>query len=102
MFLRETIQHCPQCDAVTPHSRRRIPLPRIVALAALVGAAVCFWAGSEWFVAAGLLLVAALFVLLLDRDRFWHVRCERCRTKLRVQLRKTKPTLDGRTEINLS
>lgn len=101
MFLRESIRHCPQCEEVTPHSQRRIALPKIVAVTAVAAAAVCGWAGSEWFVAAGLLSVVALFALLLDRDGFRYVRCERCRTKLRAQLRKTKPTLDGHTEINI-
>lgn len=102
MYLRESIRHCPECDEVTPHSQRRIALPKMAAAMVIVAAAVCGRAGSEWFVLAGLLLVAALFILLRERDSFWYVRCERCRTQLRVRLRKTKPTLDGHTEINIS
>ena len=101
MFLRGSIRHCPRCEEVTPHSQRRIALPKLVAATAVVAAAVCGWAGSGQFFGAGLLLVVALFILLYDRDSFRIVRCERCRAKLRAQLRKTKPMLDGHTVINI-
>jgi hypothetical protein len=97
MFLRESIRHCPACDEVTPHNHRRIALPKIVAATAVITAAVCGWAGSVWVIFAIVLSVLALFVLQIDRERFWRVRCVRCRTKLIVQARRTKPTLDDHT-----
>lgn len=99
MFQQESVERCPKCEEITPHSRRRIALPKIVATTAGLGAAWCCWRGSAWYV--GALLAVGLIVLLLDREKFWHIRCVRCRTKMLVQLRKTKPTLDGNTEINI-
>lgn len=74
----------------------------IVSAASLAGAVTCGWAGSEWFLLGGIFLAASILIVLSDRERFWHVRCVRCRTRLLVELRRTKPTLDGHTEINIS
>jgi len=97
VFLRESIHRCPQCEEIIPHSRRRIAIPKIVAATAIAAATVCGWAGSAWVVIAIVLTVLALFILQNDREQFWNVRCVRCRTKLVVQARRTKPTLDDHT-----
>ena len=100
MFLRESIEHCPTCGELTPHSRRRFAALLVIGVVLLAGAAWFAWSGSEWPVVASLAFVA-LFLLLHDREPFSHVACERCRTKRRNALKKTKPTLDGNTEINI-
>ena len=101
MFLHESAERCPRCEEVTPHSRRRIALPKVAATTAGLGAVWCCWRGSGWFVVAGGLLAAGLLGMLYDREKLWHVHCERCRTKKLALPRKTKPTLDGNTEINI-
>ena len=99
MFVEETIQHCPRCDEVTPHSRRRVAVPTILAVTAGVGALLSVANGS--FGLGGVLLAAAAPCYLNDRERYWPIQCERCRGKARHELKKTKPTLDGNTEIQL-
>lgn len=94
MFTHETVQHCATCDEVTPHSRRTVAVPKVLAVCCSVLAGV-------WWPAGGILLVPAAFLLLHDRERSWRIRCERCRAKKLAELRRTKPTLDGSTEINL-
>ena len=97
MFLRESVQLCSKCQEVTPHSYRRIALPKIVSAAAVLGAGVCAWRGGDWYVLAVVLVLVAMTAVLRDRERMWGIRCERCRTKRFVALRRTKPALDRMT-----
>ena len=101
MFQHESVEHCSKCEEITPHSRRGIALPKVAAATAVLGAAWCCWRGSWWYFVAGLLLAVGLLFVLLDREKSGHVRCVRCRTKQRVELRKTKPSLDGNTVIDI-
>jgi hypothetical protein len=101
MFESESVERCSECGESTPHSRRRIALPKLVATAAILWAAWCVWLGRGGYLGPGMLLAVGLFVVLQDRESFWHVHCVRCRTKKQAELRKTKPTLDGTTEINI-
>lgn len=100
MFLHEYVRRCPQCEEVTPHSRRRLALPKVVGIAALAGAAWCLSRDTEWWPLGGILIAGGVLVLLHDREKFWRVRCERCRGRKLRELRATKPTLDGQTVIN--
>ena len=59
------------------------------------------WLGSAWSVLGAASLISGMVLALLVRERFWHVRCERCRGKKRREVLATKPALDGNTEINL-
>jgi hypothetical protein len=47
------------------------------------------------------LVLAATYVLARERESFRHVACERCRGKRVAELRRTKPKLDGTTEISV-
>ena len=108
MFLREHVQHCAQCEESTPHSQRLVALLTIVAVACFLAAVCCLvaaWSFLEWpagWVLGALLLFGGLFVLLRDREKCWAVACERCRGKQLVAIRRTKPRLDGNTEINIT
>ena len=101
MFIRETIQCCNQCQERTPHSwRTRLSLSMCFALfAALFGIGCSIL--LQWWPVALLSFAIAAFAFSRDRERGWHIACERCRGKQVAELRKTKPTLDGRTEIQL-
>ena len=99
MLLRESVQHCAVCDEVTPHSRRVVAGPVLLAAAALVGAARCFLPDIPRPLLGGALVGVSLLVLAWDRERFKRIRCERCRGRKLRELRRTKPTLDGNTEI---
>jgi len=101
MFLRETVQLCSTCNEVTPHSRRVVSLPKILAALLAALAAWCLATGEAWGVLGVGLLVIALVVLSFDLGRHWGTRCERCRGKQVARSSKTKPTLDGNTEIQL-
>ena len=100
MLVVEDSRFCSQCGTVTPHSRRRLAVPKIAAGTLWgTGAWLCWTGGMRILLGVGLLFLG-LLALLLDRERFWRVPCERCRTHRRAALRRTKPTLDGRTEIS--
>jgi hypothetical protein len=47
------------------------------------------------------LALAGFFLLLRERDSYRSLRCERCRRRAQVALRRTRPALDQRTEINI-
>lgn len=108
MFLCEYAQHCAQCEESTPHSQRLVALPTIVVVACFLAAACCLvaaWSvleGPAGWVLGALLLFAGLFVLLRDREKCWAVACERCCGKQLLAIRRTKPRLDGNTEINIT
>lgn len=97
MFVREFVQRCPTCAEVTPHSRRRLALPRIVALL-LVGLTLwCALEGGAWWPAAVATGFAAAFVGLRDRERYWHVACERCRGYRVAEVRASNPRFGSTT-----
>lgn len=99
MLLRETVLRCSTCDETTPHSRRLIAVPLLVALACLMAAAWCFTLDTEAALLGVLLLWVSVFTIRRDRERFWHVHCVRCRGKNLADLRRTKPSLTDGTEI---
>jgi hypothetical protein len=101
MLVHESVRRCPRCETSTPHRRRIVAVPKLLAAAALVGAGTCFVRGAPWWVLGLVLLFAAAFVLLRDHEQRYGVECERCRSKELAALRRTKPALDGTTEINL-
>lgn len=90
MLLVETIRYCSTCSELTPHSRRRIALPKLLAALALAGAVWCARSGEERYMASILLGMGALSLVLVDRERFWSIRCERCRWKKRAADRETR------------
>jgi hypothetical protein len=100
MLLRETVQHCPTCDEVTPHSYRRYSIPKTVSLLLLGLAIWCMVEGGVQWIPAVFLLFAAAFVRLQDRDRFWNIACIRCRGYRLAELRKTQPKLGSTTIID--
>jgi hypothetical protein len=99
VFLRETIEPCPTCGELTPHSRRRVAVIATLGALLLVGAAWLALAGAG--LSAALPAFAGLLLIRLDRERSAHVACERCRAKRRHLVRRSRPSLDGNTEINL-
>ena len=100
MLIRETVLHCPTCDEVTPHSYRRFPIPKAVSLLLLGLASWCMVEGGAQWVVAVLLLFAAAFAWLQDRDRFWNIACNRCRGYRIAELRGTQPKLGSTTMID--
>ena len=101
MWVTTSVERCAVCDELTPHSRRWVAVPKLLSLALLAGATVCF-TGETWVWFAGwILLGLALYVYTRDRERCWRIHCERCRGRELRLLGKTKPTLDGNTEINV-
>ena len=99
MLLRESVLCCSACDEATPHNRRLIAVPLLVALACLIAAVWCFTLGAEAAALGVLLLWLAVLLIRRDRERFWHVHCVRCRGKELAELRRTKPSLGDGTEI---
>ena len=100
--MRESVCRCSECDAVTPHSRRLVALPVGVALTLALLAGCCFVLGGGLEFLGVLPLWGALLVYQADRDKYWRVHCERCRGKLVLDLRRTKPTLGSNCEINIT
>ena len=103
MFVHESVRRCEVCDAVTPHSKRRVAGGKAlaVALASLAAALALLGARLQAWLGAALLLYLALLAWLRDRESCRHVECERCRARARAAVRETKPTLDGRSEIGI-
>jgi len=101
MFVRETIERCADCGELTPHSTHRLPLAPVFAGACLAAAGWCCYLGEELALLGVLLLVVGLVVVGRDHYRYRHVPWERCRVKRVARYRKTRPTLDGNTEIHL-
>lgn len=101
MFLHETVEHCDQCDATTPHSRRGFAPVRWLAIGLFLAGVYCVYLGAVWIALGAVLCFAGLFAFRLDYETYKHVPCERCRGKLWMKNRDTKPTLDGNTEIQL-
>jgi hypothetical protein len=89
MLTRRSICHCPTCEEITPHSRRRLSLAWAFACFVLVG--------SFWFdtIATVLLGVAAIVAVRADLRLGWRIECERCRSNLRqaqsAERRRTRP-----------
>ena len=85
MFEVTTCEVCATCQTVTPHSTRRVAVPRVVAgllFAAGVAAALASRYGAEqWILPAPLAFGLALGVWLRDRRQYWRITCERCRSK---------------------
>jgi hypothetical protein len=97
MFVTHSVEHCPVCDDTTPHSVRRVSVPVVASLALGLGGLTLLLSG-RWPAGAPLLL-AGLALFLRNREKSWHLRCERCRWKRARAYRRTRPTLDGNTEI---
>ena len=100
-LVREYVQLCTECSEVTPHSRRLIAFPKIGAVACVLVAAWSLYGDIIGWILAGLLLGMGLLLLVRDRDKCWRIRCERCRWQRISAIRRTQPTLDGNTEINI-
>jgi hypothetical protein len=99
MWNVEAVKTCGECRTVTPHSRRRVSVPVVAALAVLgITVWVAVSTGSPLVPLVGVFL--GFGVLAADRERCWHIACERCRGKARVALRRTKP--GPHTEIFLA
>lgn len=101
MLLRESIEPCPACGEVTPHVRRVVALPIALAAASVLAGGALLIAGRWLWPLAVVLGVVAALLLLRDRERGGSIRCTRCRGKHLRALRERKPTLDGRTIIDL-
>ena len=99
--MRESVRRCSECDAVTPHSRRLVALPVVVALVLALLAGWCFTLGRGPALLGVVPLWGALLVFRADRDKGWHLHCGRCRAKLVRSVRRTKPTLGSNCEINI-
>ena len=91
--MREWVQHCPACDAMTPHSRRSYSarLATLIVVALLLGVVL------HPFVTAilGLPLIGVALIGLQDPE------CERCRGKLWARHHPMRKTPDGRRRRRL-
>jgi hypothetical protein len=112
MLVRETIETCAKCEARTPHSRRRVSLPKLAALASVAAVGGFALAESEVALLGAVFVPLALYLALREDERAWRSACERCRHKWlgprrekrrqeREARRKSGPTFDGNIEINL-
>lgn len=99
-WIRERIETCATCGETTPHSRRVIALPLLLASALVLAGLACFLYGGSGWVLGGLLGFVALFVFFRDRERFWRIACERCRGKRVAEIRATDPRLGSTTIID--
>ena len=91
MFVIESCQHCPVCDTVTPHSRRRFSLALCLASMFAIVAASMFLIEPTNIAAGIIFAFIALAIVSRDRERMWRVRCDRCRGKALRELADTKP-----------
>ena len=96
---RECVRLCGACGETTPHSRRAVALPVLLATAAALAGAACFLLEAAGGWVFGMLLLAAC-VFFWDRERFWRIACERCRGKRVAEVRATKPRLGSTTIID--
>ena len=97
-LLRTTVRFCDECDEVTPHSHRVVPVRKLVASAALFPAGWCFGAGL-WPL-GWLVLGSTVLLLTSEKARLWNVRCDRCRGKRLAELQKTGLKLGRNTEVS--
>jgi len=100
MFAVESCRHCPVCDTVTPHSRRRFSVAWCAASGFAIVAAGMFSIEPTNVADGFIFAFIALAIVAFDRERAWHVRCERCRDRARRELAKTKPDLET-TQIDV-
>ena len=100
MLLRESVAHCASCGETTPHCRRVVALPRLLAAALLLAAGLCFAKISGGWLPGGLLTFVALGTWLADRERCWNIACVRCRAQRLAEVRRTRPRLGSTTTID--
>jgi hypothetical protein len=100
LLRRECVRHCAACGETTPHSRRVVAVPVLLAAVLGLGGAACFLLDEPWWVVGGLLLLIAAVVFMHDRERYWRVACERCRGKRVNEVRATRPGLGSTTIID--
>ncbi len=99
---RETSEYCQSCQEITAHSRHRLGLRTWLALALLGAAAyvTLSWPSPYGYFAL-VLVYLALILRSADKRRHRDIACERCRDRALEQEKRTRPTLDGNTEIQL-
>ncbi|MEM9802945.1 MAG: hypothetical protein AAGA20_21655 [Planctomycetota bacterium] len=101
MLNVESVRHCPTCDEVTSHSRRRIALLALFGSAAIVLGLGGLAFGRLEPLAAIAIALAGAGIVAWDRRRLVRIECGRCRDAERVRRRRTRPRLDGTTEIHI-
>jgi hypothetical protein len=100
LLRRECVRHCAACGETTPHSRRVVAVPALVAAVVAIAGSACFLLGEGVWIVGCLLLLLAAFVFQHDRERYWRVACERCRGKRVNEVRATRPHLGSTTIID--
>lgn len=99
MLRLEDVRRCVVCDELTPHSRHLLPLFKLAAAASIL-TAVLYLAARRAMVGWGLLILS--FPLYLKARRHpRHIHCNRCRERGLRALRRTRPTPDGHTTIDI-
>ncbi len=94
----EYVKHCETCEEKTPHSRRSFSAARALVTALLLFAVLVTVLTANLLV--GVLPTAVgILNLAYDREQCWSLACDRCRGKARAAVQRTKPTLNGHTEI---
>ena len=99
MYTRTTVSHCETCDALTPHTRRVVPLPKLMIVAAVLAGLWFALRGpalGELVLLAGIVAVSAL---IQESRKLWRVRCDRCRWKQLHERARLRPKLGGGSEI---
>ena len=99
MFATHWIEQCGTCGEKTPHSRRIGSAAEVISLIFGVEG-LCLILVGPWPAGVASMFVG-LVIFLRGREKSWHIRCERCRWKKVRAISRTKPTLDGNTEINI-
>lgn len=100
MLIRENVRRCETCNEITPHSRRVVALPQLLGAVLLAVGAWCCMLAEPWWIVGGFALLAGIFAVLWDRERFWRIACERCRGKRVDEVRRARPGLGSTTIID--
>ncbi|MFT7677361.1 MAG: hypothetical protein ACI8QC_001339 [Planctomycetota bacterium] len=101
MLQIEDVRHCVNCEEQTPHLRHALPLYKLVGAAVLLAFSVFLLRGSELTMVGWGFVLLALLLYRNARRHPRHIHCNRCREKAQRALRRTQPTLDGHTTIDI-
>ena len=101
MLRREDIRHCRTCEELTAHLRHLFPVAMLAGPTFFLIAGVCVLTWTQLTMLGWGLLLLAIPVYFQARRHLRYIQCNRCRHKGLKELRRTQPTLDGHTTIDI-